>query len=108
MRNAWRQRHHCSPEEVRECPSDTEKLMNAVRSLPVKYREVILLYYGIDQSGGDTCRDVAEPLGVNPNDQPRRVTYQDMARWLGVSPATVNARLTEARRRLRDALDNGQ
>jgi RNA polymerase sigma-70 factor (ECF subfamily) len=51
-----------------------------VAALPEAYREAILLYYYDD------------------------VTYQEMAAILGVSTATVNARLTKARAMLRERL----
>ena len=54
--------------------------MVAVEALPEDYREVILLYYYED------------------------VTYRDLAQALGVSPATINARLTKARAMLRERL----
>jgi RNA polymerase sigma-70 factor (ECF subfamily) len=55
-----------------------------VDTLPDAYREVILLYYYDD------------------------VTYQDVAAALGVSAATVNARLTKARAMLRERLSGMQ
>ena len=54
--------------------------MAAVEALPEDYREVLLLYYYED------------------------VTYRDLAETLGVSPATINARLTKARAMLRERL----
>jgi RNA polymerase sigma-70 factor (ECF subfamily) len=55
-------------------------LMREVDDLPEEYREVLMLYYYDD------------------------VTYQDLALMLGVSAATVNARLTKARAMLRERL----
>ena len=52
-------------------------MLAEVESLPEVYREVIMLYYYQD------------------------VTYQDLAETLGVSAATINARLTKARALLR-------
>ena len=54
-----------------------ERLMREVEALPHAYREILMLYYFQD------C------------------TYRDLAGALGVSPATVNARLTKARAMLR-------
>src|SRR5262249_34213251 len=59
---------------------ETARLMNRVAELPDELREVLLLYYYED------------------------VTYQELAEMLGVSSATVNARLTKARAMLREKL----
>jgi RNA polymerase sigma-70 factor (ECF subfamily) len=59
---------------------DLQKLMACVYELDEDCREVLLLYYYQD------------------------VTYADLAELLGVSPATINARLTKARATLRDRL----
>ena len=59
-----------------------ERLMAEVERLPQPYREVLMLYYG-------------------QSDSP---TYRDLAELLGVSAATVNARLTKARQMLRSRL----
>jgi RNA polymerase sigma-70 factor (ECF subfamily) len=59
---------------------EVRHLMTAIAELPEECRTVILLYYYQD------------------------VTYQDLARTLGVSAATVNARLTRARSLLRARL----
>jgi RNA polymerase sigma-70 factor, ECF subfamily len=56
------------------------RLMAAVDELPDDFREVVLLYYYDD------------------------VTYRDLAEMLGVSAATINARLTKARMLLRERL----
>ena len=53
-----------------------------VEALPAIYREVVLLYYH------------------------QKVTYQDLALLLDVSPATINARLTKARTLLRERLQS--
>jgi RNA polymerase sigma-70 factor (ECF subfamily) len=58
--------------------------MSEVATLPEPYREVLLMYYYDD------------------------VTYQDVAAALGVSAATVNARLTKARAMLRQRLGSMQ
>jgi RNA polymerase sigma-70 factor (ECF subfamily) len=66
--------------DVAEDADDLRQLMAAVEELPEQYRTVILLYYYDD------------------------VTYRDLAQTLGVSAATVNARLTRARALLRTRL----
>ena len=58
--------------------------MEEVESLPEAHREVLLLYYYDD------------------------VTYRDLADWLGVSPATINARLTQARAMLRERMSGAR
>ena len=52
-----------------------ERLTREVERLPQPYREVLMLYYY----------------------QPDGCTYRELAELLGVSAATVNARLTKAR-----------
>jgi RNA polymerase sigma-70 factor (ECF subfamily) len=59
---------------------ELRQLMAEVEALPEDYREVVMLYYYED------------------------VTYRDLAQLLGVSPATINARLTKARALLRERL----
>jgi RNA polymerase sigma-70 factor (ECF subfamily) len=59
-----------------------ERLTREVERLPQPYREVLMLYYY--QSDG--C------------------TYRDLAELLGVSAATINARLTKARQMLRSRM----
>jgi len=63
-----------SPIDAADAAAD---LLRQVDGLPDEYREVLLLYYYDD------------------------VTYHDLAELLGVSAATVNARLTKARALLR-------
>jgi RNA polymerase sigma-70 factor (ECF subfamily) len=58
----------------------TQRLMAEVERLPEVYREAVMMYYYDD------------------------VTYQQIAQTLGVSAATVNARLTKARAMLRERL----
>jgi RNA polymerase sigma-70 factor (ECF subfamily) len=53
-------------------------LLEAIEELSVEHRDVLLLYYYQD------------------------VTYHDLASMLGVSSATINARLTQARAKLRE------
>lgn len=57
-----------------------ERLLDEVEALPDEYREVVVMYYYED------------------------VTYQDLAKTLGVSAATINARLTKARALLRQRM----
>jgi RNA polymerase sigma-70 factor (ECF subfamily) len=57
-----------------------ERLLDEVEALPDEYREVVMTYYYDD------------------------VTYQELAEMLGVSAATINARLTKARAMLRERM----
>jgi RNA polymerase sigma-70 factor (ECF subfamily) len=66
------------PELDRE--DELRRLMTEVEALPEECREVVMLYYYQD------------------------LTYRDLAQLLGVSPATINARLTRARSLLRERL----
>jgi len=67
-----------------EQADEVQKLMAEVESLPDSQREAVMLfYYG-------------------------EMTYQQMADLLGVSTATINARLTEARAILRQRLGQSQ
>lgn len=59
---------------------ELRRLMAEVEALPEKQREILMLYYYQD------------------------VTYHDLAAMLGVSFATINARLTQARAILRERL----
>jgi RNA polymerase sigma-70 factor (ECF subfamily) len=59
---------------------ETRRLMAEVERLPDPLREALMLYYY------DDC------------------TYQDLAERLGVSAATINARLTQARTMLRERM----
>jgi RNA polymerase sigma-70 factor (ECF subfamily) len=61
---------------------ERRQLLAEVGRLPEECREVLMLYYYDD------------------------VTYRDLAVLLGVSPATINARLTKARALLRERLGN--
>ena len=72
-----RQEHRAAAEEDEE---DVERLMQEVERLPEKHREALMLYYY------EGC------------------TYDELAKLLGVSAATVNARLTQARQMLRERL----
>ena len=71
------QEHRVAAAEDEE---DVERLMHEVERLPEKHREALMLYYYED------C------------------TYDELAKLLGVSAATVNARLTQARQMLRERL----
>jgi RNA polymerase sigma-70 factor (ECF subfamily) len=59
---------------------EVSRLLAEVEALPDEYRQVVMLYYYQD------------------------VTYRDLAQLLGVSPGTINARLTRARALLRARL----
>jgi RNA polymerase sigma-70 factor (ECF subfamily) len=66
--------------DAAEHADDLHRLMAEVERLPAPQREVLMLYYYED------C------------------TYHELAQRLGVSAATINARLTQARMTLRDKL----
>ncbi|HEV8605362.1 MAG TPA: RNA polymerase sigma factor [Tepidisphaeraceae bacterium] len=66
-----------------ELDEDLKQLMDEVQKLPPKHREVLMLYYYED------C------------------TYEDLAKILECSAATINARLTQARQMLREKLTRG-
>ncbi len=69
-----------APDERMEAADESEQLRAAIAALPEDCRETLALYYS------------------------QKVTYHDLARQLGVSAATVNARLTQARLLLRTRL----
>ena len=69
-------------EAARDARDRAERLTREVERLPQAYREVLMLYYY--QSAG--C------------------TYRELADLLGVSAATINARLTKARQMLRERM----
>jgi len=71
---------HRTVSEEAERRESIRELMEEVQRLPLAYREVLMLYYY------DDC------------------TYQELADMLGVSAATINARLTKARQMLREKL----
>ena len=71
--------HHSSSGDL-EQSEDLKQLIDEVNKLPEKHREVLMLYYYQD------C------------------TYQDLAKILETSAATINARLTQARQMLREKL----
>jgi RNA polymerase sigma-70 factor (ECF subfamily) len=77
---AWVAQEDESPDELVARADDERRLLAEVATLPEPFREVIMLYYYDD------------------------VTYHDVAAALGVSTATVNARLTKARAMLRERL----
>ena len=68
------------PDEACSQTEEHEILLTLVDELPESLREVLLIYYYDD------------------------VTYKDLALMLNVSTATVNARLTKARRMLRERM----
>jgi RNA polymerase sigma-70 factor (ECF subfamily) len=82
--DAWLAQESESPDETVARADEERRLVAEVATLPEPYREVIFLYYYDD------------------------VTYQDVAAVLGVSAATVNARLTKARAMLRERLSGLQ
>jgi RNA polymerase sigma-70 factor, ECF subfamily len=65
-----------------ERDDERRRLLAEVEALPEDYRKVVMLYYYGD------------------------VTYRELGRILGVSPATINARLTRARALLRARLSD--
>lgn len=67
-------------EDELESREEIERLMEEVQRLPEKHREVLMLYYYQES------------------------TYEELARLLDVSAATINARLTQARQMLRERL----
>jgi RNA polymerase sigma-70 factor, ECF subfamily len=70
------------PADMRLQAQEEERaLMAQVEALPESFREVVMLYYYEDH------------------------TYRDLAELLGVSTATINARLTKARALLRERLE---
>ena len=69
-----------SPSDIVEREDERGQLIAAVEGLPCGYREVVMLFYYQDLS------------------------YAEIGATLGVSPATVNARLAKARAALRDKL----
>ncbi len=71
-------------EPERDRAEEVEKLMAEVEELPEEYREVVMLYYY------------------------NSVTYRDLSAMLGVSPATINARLTKARTMLRERMSGSR
>jgi RNA polymerase sigma-70 factor, ECF subfamily len=82
--DAWGRQAAETPYEAAARDDDQQRLQAEVATLPEAYREVILMYYYDD------------------------VTYQEVAAALGVSAATVNARLTNARKMLRERLKSLQ
>jgi RNA polymerase sigma-70 factor (ECF subfamily) len=68
------------PDSPVEVPSDTSDLIAAIRSLPARQREVVVLRYLLDLDTSTT------------------------ARWLGIAPGTVTAHLHHALAALRAGL----
>lgn len=82
--DSWLAHSGETPDELAAKNDDQRRLLAEVAGLPESYREVVLMYYYDD------------------------VTYTDVAQVLGVSAATVNARLTKARAMLRERLSGLQ
>jgi RNA polymerase sigma-70 factor (ECF subfamily) len=74
----------CGPEQAIDGADQARQLLAEVECLPEEYREVVMLYYYQD------------------------VTYRDLAQMLGVSTATINARLTKARALLRERMSSSR
>jgi RNA polymerase sigma-70 factor (ECF subfamily) len=76
--------YHTGSSTADDVDRDDERrhLLAEVEALPEECRKVVMLYYYQD------------------------LTYRELARILGVSPATVNARLTKARALLRERLSD--
>jgi RNA polymerase sigma-70 factor (ECF subfamily) len=72
--------HDGTEEPALDLEDERRRLLAEVEALPEEYRTVVMLYYYQD------------------------ATYRELARALGVSPATINARLTRARALLRERL----
>ena len=70
------------PESNAMLDDERRKIMSEVEDLPEDFRQAVMLYYYDD------------------------LTYRDLAQLLGVSTATINARLTKARAILRERLAN--
>jgi RNA polymerase sigma-70 factor (ECF subfamily) len=81
---AWIAHESETPYDALARADDRQRLLAEIATLPEAYREVILLYYYDD------------------------VTYHEVAAMLGVSAATINARLTKARAMLRERLSGMQ
>ncbi|OAI46641.1 hypothetical protein AYO44_11030 [Planctomycetaceae bacterium SCGC AG-212-F19] len=75
-RPSWEPADH-GPADV---PDDLDRLRREVSALPEIYRDVVQLFYH------------------------EKMSYRDLAELLGVSAATVNARLTKARSLLRERM----
>jgi RNA polymerase sigma-70 factor (ECF subfamily) len=82
--DSWLAESDETPADAAARCDDQRRLLAEVAALPEPFREVILIYYYDD------------------------VTYHDVAQALGVSTATVNARLTKARAMLRERLSDLQ
>lgn len=68
------------PSEAVFLKDERQRILHEIEALPDDYRQVVMLYYYED------------------------LTYRDLAALLGVSTATINARLTKAREMLRGKL----
>jgi RNA polymerase sigma-70 factor (ECF subfamily) len=74
----------CGPDQAADSADQVRQLLLEVENLPEEYREVVMLYYYQD------------------------ATYRDLAELLGVSTATINARLTKARALLRERMSSSR
>ena len=63
--------------------NDTPDLMNDILALPIKYRQIVLLYYY------------------------ENLRYEDIAQAVGISISTVHGRLKKAAQKLRVSLERG-
>ena len=70
------------PDDAVFLADERQRLIREIEALPEAFRQVVMLYYYDD------------------------LTYRDLAALLGVSTATINARLTKAREMLRHRLSN--
>jgi RNA polymerase sigma-70 factor, ECF subfamily len=70
------------PEEEVFLADERRRMLSEIEALPEAFRQVVMLYYYDD------------------------LTYRDLAALLGVSTATINARLTKAREMLRERMSN--
>jgi len=68
------------PDERAVLADERRRVLTEIEALPEAFRQVVMLYYYDD------------------------LTYRDLAALLGVSTATINARLTQAREMLRQRL----
>src|SRR5262245_35139034 len=75
-----RQRWEPAGPSLDEAPDELDRLRREVAALPEIYRDVVQLFYH------------------------ERMSYRDLGELLGISAATVNARLTKARSMLRERM----
>ncbi len=80
--NLWRNKDEESPEKHSIQEEDSKEVLQTVNELPLKYREVIILYYFEDLS----LKEIASALSVKLN--------------------TAKARLQRARKKLKPKLEH--